>query len=358
MIRPLAFLILAFVLTLLYGCASITQGLEQSTKIDTVDGGGQKIDGASCQLQNDKATAIAVSGQSALIRRSGSDLTVSCSLPGHPSATGRAISRANAGLAGNILIGGGIGAVIDASSGAAYTYPTWMQLTFGEDRLFDRNDHRDDQRHTGTLVRTATARAEPPSTPSTPSEAPSAAMPAVPAATRPPLRNGDVLTYRLTDQMTGNTSVVTYRLDRITNDELSFNGDARVEKLDGSIVSIRSPVGGLFDSASPPGGWAPVNVRPGMAWQVATSGYAFKANAIGEETYPLGPENLRVVKIQYVGWKNNTVLFNGATQRTTPMNASVLWAPELKRVVRFEAEINAFGGTTRESLELQRIETE
>lgn len=350
--RPLVFLILAFALTLLYGCASVTQGLEQSTKIDTVDLDGKKIDGASCQLQNDKAIAIAVSGQSALVRRSGGDLMVNCSLPGQPPATGRAISRANAGMAGNILIGGGIGAAIDASSGAAFTYPTWMQLTFGEDRLFDRSEHRDDTLHKGTLVRTMTAKDGPPATPS---EAPSAAAP---VATRPPLRKGNVLTYQLTDRMTGNTSVVTYRLDRVTNDELSFNGGTRVEKLDGSVVSIHSPTGGLFDSASPPGGWAPVSVRPGMAWQVSTSGYNFKAKAIGEDTYRLDSENLRVVKIQYVGWKNNAVLFNGATQRTTPMNVSVLWAPDLKRVVRFEAEIKAFGGTTQESLALQRIESE
>jgi hypothetical protein len=34
---------------------------------------------------------------------------------------GRAISRANAGMAGNIIFGGGIGAIIDHNKGTAYS---------------------------------------------------------------------------------------------------------------------------------------------------------------------------------------------------------------------------------------------
>ena len=58
---------------------------------------------------------------------------------------GRAISRANAGMAGNIIFGGGIGAIIDHNKGTAYTYPTWIQLIFGKTLVFDRSAEKDGQ---------------------------------------------------------------------------------------------------------------------------------------------------------------------------------------------------------------------
>jgi hypothetical protein len=57
----------------------------------------------------------------------------------------RAISRANAGLAGNILFGGGIGAIIDHNKGTAYTYPTWIRMVFGKTLVFDRSNEKEGQ---------------------------------------------------------------------------------------------------------------------------------------------------------------------------------------------------------------------
>ena len=48
-------------------------------------------------------------------------------------------------MAGNIILGGGIGAIIDHNKGTAYTYPTWMQLVFGQTLVFDRSDEKDGQ---------------------------------------------------------------------------------------------------------------------------------------------------------------------------------------------------------------------
>ena len=48
-------------------------------------------------------------------------------------------------LAGNILFGGGIGAIIDHNKGTAYTYPTWIQLVFGQTLVFDRSDEKEGQ---------------------------------------------------------------------------------------------------------------------------------------------------------------------------------------------------------------------
>ena len=47
------------------------------------------------------------------------------------------------GLAGNIIFGGGIGAIIDHNKGTAYTYPTWVQLIFGRSLVFDRSAEKE-----------------------------------------------------------------------------------------------------------------------------------------------------------------------------------------------------------------------
>ncbi len=51
----------------------------------------------------------------------------------------------NAGMFGNILIGGGIGAFIDHNRGTAYTYPSWIQLVFGQTLVFDRREEKTGQ---------------------------------------------------------------------------------------------------------------------------------------------------------------------------------------------------------------------
>ena len=83
------------------------------------------------------------SGDTLQVRRSSKDIDISCNSAEHGDAQGRAISRANAGMAGNILFGGGIGAIIDHNKGAAYTYPSWVQLVFGQELTFDRSDEKD-----------------------------------------------------------------------------------------------------------------------------------------------------------------------------------------------------------------------
>jgi hypothetical protein len=133
------------VLSILTGCASVTQGTSQSVKIDTLTASGQKVDGAECRVSNDKSETLALSGQSVSVRRSGVNLGIECTQPGYPPASGQAISRVNAGMVGNIILGGMIGVAIDASNGSGFNYPTWMQLVFGEVRSFDRGAQLGDQ---------------------------------------------------------------------------------------------------------------------------------------------------------------------------------------------------------------------
>ena len=72
------------------------------------------------------------------------DLKIKCGKEGQPLGAATAISRANGRMFGNILLGGGIGAIIDHNKGTAYNYPGWLQVTMGESLLFDRMDQTDE----------------------------------------------------------------------------------------------------------------------------------------------------------------------------------------------------------------------
>jgi hypothetical protein len=124
----------------LFGCASVTNDTMQLVRVETLTPEGQFVKGAPCKFTNDYSTIEGKSGDSVLVHRSNQDLDINCSTPGNNDAAGRAISRANSGMLGNILVGGGIGAIIDHNRGTAYTYPTWIRLVFGQARTFDRTD--------------------------------------------------------------------------------------------------------------------------------------------------------------------------------------------------------------------------
>ena len=101
-------------------------------KVETRTETGELVTGADCTLTNDRGSMSVKSGDIAQVRRSSIDVDIVCKHPSNRDAIARAISRANAGLFGNIIIGGGIGAIIDHNRGTAYTYPTWVQLVFGQ----------------------------------------------------------------------------------------------------------------------------------------------------------------------------------------------------------------------------------
>ncbi len=125
------------------GCASIVNETSHPMKLETMSQDGQTVTGAECKLTNDYGTVSAKSGETTQVRRSSKDLDILCIHPQNPNANARAISRANGGMWGNIIIGGGIGAIIDHNKGTAYTYPTWVQLVFGKTLVFDRSAEKE-----------------------------------------------------------------------------------------------------------------------------------------------------------------------------------------------------------------------
>jgi hypothetical protein len=112
-------------------------------KIETQTPSGELVSGAECKLSNDYGTFTTKSGETTQVRRSSKDLDIVCKHPSNPDANARAISRANSGMWGNVILGGGIGAIIDHNKGTAYTYPTWVQLIFGKTVVFDRSTEKE-----------------------------------------------------------------------------------------------------------------------------------------------------------------------------------------------------------------------
>jgi hypothetical protein len=112
-------------------------------RLETKTQSGSLVVGAECKLSNDYGNIAGKSGDVLQVRRSSKDLDITCTHPANPDATARAISRANAGMWGDIILGGGIGAIIDHNKGTAYTYPTWIQLVFGKLSVFDRKDEKE-----------------------------------------------------------------------------------------------------------------------------------------------------------------------------------------------------------------------
>ena len=143
-------LIAAAMAVSLVGCASITNDTTHPIKLETKTQAGELVTGADCTLTNDYGSITAKSGGTTPVRRSSKDLDISCKLAGQPDANARAISRANGGMWGNILFGGGIGAVIDHNKGTAYTYPTWVQFVFGKSVVFDRSAEKEGTPTLGT----------------------------------------------------------------------------------------------------------------------------------------------------------------------------------------------------------------
>jgi hypothetical protein len=139
-------LLLALVLpTLLTGCASITKDANQPVKVETYSKNNVAIAGAKCVGKNERGEFNTDSTSVMRPHRSGENLYIVCSKDGEESGIGTLISRANGGMFGNILFGGGIGAIIDHNKGTAYSYPDWIRVIMGDNLVYDRKNNKDNE---------------------------------------------------------------------------------------------------------------------------------------------------------------------------------------------------------------------
>ena len=120
------------------GCASITNDTTTPVRFETFNAAGVEVKDVDCKLENDYGQQLIKTPSTVNVRRSSKDLQVTCVKAGQTDGRGVAISRANAGMFGNIIFGGGVGAIIDHNKGTAYTYPQWVQVVMGKMLTFDR----------------------------------------------------------------------------------------------------------------------------------------------------------------------------------------------------------------------------
>ncbi len=118
------------------GCASITQSDSQSLAL-TATYQSKPVD-AECRITNDKGSWDTKAPSNVTVRKSNEDLEVTCKKEGMPNGILKAISRAAGSMFGNIIFGGGIGAIIDHSKGTGYNYPNQLPVKMGESVVVDR----------------------------------------------------------------------------------------------------------------------------------------------------------------------------------------------------------------------------
>jgi serine protease Do len=153
-----------------------------------------------------------------------------------------------------------------------------------------------------------------------------------------------VYEYQLRDKLSGAVQTVVYRLDRMDGDKLVFNDGSRIESPGGGVVHIGSRIGGEFDLAMPPGGWISSEPKQGATWKIEFSGGVpgsyvglnLRARAQGESTMRIKDRTLRVILVDFDGYAER--IHSRASNPPGRYTAKAWYAPELGRIVRFEAQ--------------------
>ena len=126
----------------LTGCASLTTDAMQPVEVTTKTSQGTDVAQANCTLRNEKGEWEVTTPNTVSVHKASGNLLVNCKKQGLPDGKVQAISRAGAGMYGNLLAGGIIGAAIDHTSGKAYLYPTKIPVVMGKTSTVDRSNNK------------------------------------------------------------------------------------------------------------------------------------------------------------------------------------------------------------------------
>lgn len=130
---------LALVGMALAGCSSITgSGTTQSVSVQALNAGGVEVTGARCSLQNDVGSWFVTTPGSVTINRSNKDLFVKCTKEGLENGEAKVVSSTKCNMFGNLIFGGGIGAIIDHNNGSAYEYPGLIKVSMGQNTTISK----------------------------------------------------------------------------------------------------------------------------------------------------------------------------------------------------------------------------
>ena len=127
------------VVVLSSGCSTITQSENQRLSV-TATHEGVPIKDVDCSLTNDRGTWQAKAPGQIDVRKSGENLNVVCKKEGFVDGLLTAISRAAGSMWGNIIFGGGVGAIIDHNKGTGYDYPNSLPVEMGKSLIIDKKN--------------------------------------------------------------------------------------------------------------------------------------------------------------------------------------------------------------------------
>lgn len=85
---------------------------------------------------------------------------IECKKEGVQDGFLRAISRASGGMFGNIIFGGGIGAIIDHSKGTGYNYPDELPVKMGASTTVDRQQQNQQNQQNNAPAQSSSASAQ------------------------------------------------------------------------------------------------------------------------------------------------------------------------------------------------------
>lgn len=122
-------------LIVVQGCASVTGTPNQSVSVQARASNGKEVKEAACDLINKRGTWFITTPGTVQIHRSNDDLQVTCRKDGFDNGRASVVSDTKGSMFGNIILGGGIGAVVDHNNGSAYEYPSFIQVIMGTDTL-------------------------------------------------------------------------------------------------------------------------------------------------------------------------------------------------------------------------------
>jgi hypothetical protein len=120
-----------FVAYFITGCASITGTTNQSVSVQTRTQTGSEVASANCEMSNNKGKWYVTTPGSVMIQRSNDDLQAICRKDTYEPGHAAVVSATKGSMFGNIIFGGGIGAIIDHNNGSAYEYPNFIQVVMG-----------------------------------------------------------------------------------------------------------------------------------------------------------------------------------------------------------------------------------
>jgi uncharacterized protein DUF3108 len=109
---------------LLPGCATVVEGTSQSIAVNTEPAG------AACRFTRNGQVlgSITDTPGSLIVRKKNDDIDVTCEKPGYQNATAHLRADLAVATFGNVLIGGIVGVILDASTGANFKYDGTVRL--------------------------------------------------------------------------------------------------------------------------------------------------------------------------------------------------------------------------------------